>query len=146
MARSGRKTVWLSSAVSAVQCMVLRSWTQAIMSSESHFGALPISLALPQGCLSDIPGVSYIFMQFLSSAPEVFPSACPQDHLSEHLVCVSSQKLLPKCVSRSISPMIVMEQLMSSPWTCRKHLTLSHTSFLSLSWWDMDLTDRPFDG
>ena len=33
------------------------------------------------------------------------------------------------------------EQLMSSAWTCAKHLTLSRTTFLSLNWRDVD-----FDG
>ncbi|GAB0177363.1 mitochondrial enolase superfamily member 1 [Grus japonensis] len=33
------------------------------------------------------------------------------------------------------------EQLMSSTWICAKHLTLSHTTSLSLNWRDMDLMD-----
>jgi len=36
------------------------------------------------------------------------------------------------------------EQLMSSIWTWAKHLTLSHTTSLSLNWRDMHLTDGPF--
>ncbi|GAB0196973.1 triadin [Grus japonensis] len=32
---------------------------------------------------------------------------------------------------------------MSSTWTCAKHLTLSHTTSLSLNWRDVDLMDGP---
>ncbi|GAB0191025.1 triadin [Grus japonensis] len=35
---------------------------------------------------------------------------------------------------------------MSSTWTCAKHLTLSHTTPLSLNWRDMDLIDGPLSG
>lgn len=38
------------------------------------------------------------------------------------------------------------EQLMSSPWTCAEHLTLSCMTSLSVNWTDVDLTDGPFNG
>jgi len=38
------------------------------------------------------------------------------------------------------------QQLVSSTWTCEKHLTLSHTTSLFLNWRDVDLTDGPVSG
>lgn len=72
--------------------------------------SLQVFLDLLQGSFSGIPGVSHVSMQSLSSIPEVLLSACLQDHLSEHLLCVSSQKPLPKCAPRSISSMCLPQK------------------------------------
>jgi len=37
-------------------------------------------------------------------------------------------------------------QMMSSTWTCAKHLTLSFTTSLSLNWTQKDLMDGPLSG